>query len=121
MVISLTIKSGVALMPDARKCVMTILNALGMSGLVKNLLNLGVILSTRWSTVSQSVPVNAEDPSKEHVTLHGNKTELIPMTYTYESLVNEECSYELAMNFSKSSHFTYSIVQTKHFLSMNYK
>ena len=43
------------------------------------------------------------------------------MTYMHESLVDEECSYELAMNFSESSHFTYSIVQTKHFLSMNYK
>ena len=80
VVISRTIKSGAALMLDAKKCAMKILNALDMSGLEKNQLNLGVISSMRWSTVSQSVPVNAEDYSRELVTLHGNKTEPIPMT-----------------------------------------
>ena len=90
VVISRTIKSGAALMLDAKKCAMKILNALDMSGLVKNQLNLGVISSMRWSTVSQSVPVNAEGHSEELVTLHGNKTELIPMNQIYESLVNEE-------------------------------
>ena len=90
VVISHIIKSGVAPMLDAKKCAMKILNALGMSGLVKNQLNLGVISSMRWSTVSQSVPVNVEDHSEELVTLHGNKTEPILMTQIYESLVNEE-------------------------------
>ena len=61
MVISHTIKSGVAVMPDAKKCVTMTLNVSGMSGLVKNQLNLGVISSTKWSTVNQSAPVNAED------------------------------------------------------------
>ena len=61
-------------MLDAKKCAIKILNASGMSGPVKNQLNLGVISSMRWSTVSKSVLVNAEDHSKELVTLDGNKT-----------------------------------------------
>ena len=77
MVISLTIKSGGALTPDARKCATMTLTVLAMSGLVKNQPNLGVILKIRWSTVSQSVLVNAEVASREHATLHGNKTEPI--------------------------------------------
>ena len=72
--ISHTIKFGEVLMLDAKKFAIKILNALGMSGPVKNQLNLGVISSMRWSTVSKSVPVNAEDHSKELVTLDGNKT-----------------------------------------------
>ena len=98
VVTSHTIKSGVAVMPDAKKCVTMTLNASGMSGLVKNQLNLGVISSTKWSTVSQSAPVNAEDRSKEHVTLHGNKTEPILITHRYELLINEAGTYEVAMN-----------------------
>ena len=89
-VISRTIKSGAALTLDAKKCAMKILNVLDMSGRGKNQLDLGVISSMRWSTVSQSVPVNAEDHSEELVTLHGNKSEPIPMNQIYESLVNEE-------------------------------
>ena len=54
MVISHTIKFGEALMLDAKKCAIKILNASGMSGPVKNQLNLGVISSMRWSTVSKS-------------------------------------------------------------------
>ena len=85
-------------MLDAKKCAMKILNALGMSGRGKNQLDLGVISSMRWSTVSQSVPVNAEDHSEELVTLHGNKTEPILITHRYESLINESCTYEVAIN-----------------------
>ena len=48
VVISHTIKSGVELTPDVKNCVMMTLNALAMSGLGKNQINLGAILSTRW-------------------------------------------------------------------------